>query len=84
MPRNVLVFIVLIVLLIAVLPSWPYSASWGYAPTGVLSTVLIIVLILVLLGMLDRGRPAAAHTRSDTSPRASRLWAFLLSTWRTQ
>jgi len=52
MPRNVLVFIVLIVLLIAVLPQWPYSTGWGYAPTGVLSTVLIIVLILLLLGIL--------------------------------
>ena len=52
MPRNVIVFVVLIVLLIAVLPQWPYSTGWGYAPTGVLGTVLIIVLILLLLGML--------------------------------
>jgi len=52
MPRNAVIFLVLIVLLIAVLPRWPYAMEWGYAPTGVLSTVLIIVLILWLLGMI--------------------------------
>ena len=47
-----LLFIVLIVLLLAVLPSWPYSAGWGYYPSGGLGMVLLIVLILVLLGKL--------------------------------
>jgi hypothetical protein len=45
-----LLFIVLIILLLAVLPAWPYSTGWGYYPSGGLGLVLIVVLILVLLG----------------------------------
>jgi hypothetical protein len=45
-----LLFILLIVLLLAVLPAWPYSAGWGYYPSGGLGLVLIVVLILVLMG----------------------------------
>jgi hypothetical protein len=45
-----LLFIVLIILLLAVLPAWPYSTGWGYYPSGGLGMVLLIVLILVLLG----------------------------------
>lgn len=44
-----LLFIVLIILLLAVLPAWPYSASWGYYPSGGFGLVLLIVLILVLM-----------------------------------
>jgi hypothetical protein len=47
-----LLFIVLIILILAVLPAWPYSVGWGYYPSGGLGTVLLIVLILVLLGRL--------------------------------
>ncbi|MGE0715926.1 MAG: DUF3309 family protein [Alphaproteobacteria bacterium] len=47
---STVLLIVLIVVLIGALPAWPYSRSWGYAPTGLLSTVLVVVLILVLLG----------------------------------
>ncbi len=45
-----LLFIVLIILLLAVLPAWPYSTGWGYYPSGGLGLVLIVVLILVLMG----------------------------------
>lgn len=45
-----ILLIVLIVLLVAALPTWPYSAGWGYYPSGGLGTILLIVLILVLLG----------------------------------
>lgn len=47
---STLLFIVLIVLLIGALPTWPYSQSWGYYPSGLLGIILLIVLILVLLG----------------------------------
>ena len=47
---NLILLIVLIALLVAALPSWPYSAGWGYYPSGALGTVLIVVLILALLG----------------------------------
>jgi hypothetical protein len=45
-----LLFIVLIILILAVLPAWPYSTGWGYYPSGGLGAVLLVVLILVLLG----------------------------------
>jgi hypothetical protein len=44
-----LLFIVLIILLLAVLPAWPYSTGWGYYPSGGFGLVLLIVLILVLM-----------------------------------
>jgi Protein of unknown function (DUF3309) len=52
MPIGTILLIILVVLLIAALPSWPYSASWGLYPSGGLGLVLIIVLVLVLLGRL--------------------------------
>ena len=52
MTIGTLVLIILIIMLIGALPTWPYSRSWGYRPGGLLGTVLIIVLILVLLGRL--------------------------------
>ncbi len=45
-----LLLIVLIILILAVLPAWPYSTGWGYYPSGGLGAVLLVVLILVLLG----------------------------------
>ena len=47
MPTVLLV--VLVVLVLAALPSWPYSRSWGYYPSGILGFILIVLLILVLL-----------------------------------
>jgi hypothetical protein len=47
---GTVLLIVLIILLLGALPTWPYSRSWGYYPSGGLGTVLLIVLILVLLG----------------------------------
>jgi hypothetical protein len=44
-----LLFIVLILLLIAALPAWPYSTGWGYYPSGGLGLILLIVLLVVLL-----------------------------------
>ncbi|NTV11662.1 MAG: DUF3309 domain-containing protein [Zoogloea sp.] len=52
MPITTIVLIVLVLLLIGALPSWPHSASWGYAPSGLLGVVLIVVLVLMLLGRL--------------------------------
>ena len=44
--------ILLIVLLLGALPSWPYSRGWGYYPSGGLGLVLLILIILVLTGRL--------------------------------
>lgn len=49
---GTILIIVLILLLIGALPSWPYSSGWGYGPSGLLGTVLVVILILVLLGRL--------------------------------
>lgn len=47
-----ILIVILILLLIGSIPTWPYSAGWGYGPSGLLGTVLIILLILILLGKL--------------------------------
>lgn len=52
MSLGTILLIVLIVLLIGAVPSWPYSREWGYYPSGGIGLVVIIVLILVLLGRL--------------------------------
>lgn len=49
---STIVVIVLILLLLGALPTWPYSRSWGYYPSGGLGLVVVIVLILVLTGRL--------------------------------
>jgi hypothetical protein len=49
---RLILLIIVILLLIGSLPTWPYSAEWGYYPAGGLGTILIIVIILVLLGMI--------------------------------
>jgi hypothetical protein len=47
---SLLLLVFLIVLLLGALPTWPYSRSWGYYPSGTLSLVLIILLVLMLMG----------------------------------
>jgi uncharacterized protein DUF3309 len=47
-----LLLIILIILLLGALPTWPYSAGWGYYPGGGLGLILIIVIILVLMGRI--------------------------------
>ena len=49
---GTILLIVLILLLLGALPSWPHSRNWGYYPSGALGTALLVVLILVLLGRL--------------------------------
>jgi len=49
---RTVILIILILLLIGALPTWPYSAQWGYYPSGGLGTVLVIILILWLLGVI--------------------------------
>ena len=51
MLRTVLI-VILILMLIGAIPTWPHSVNWGYGPSGILGTILIVVLILWLLGVL--------------------------------
>jgi hypothetical protein len=52
MTTGTLLLIIVIILLIAGLPRWPYSRGWGYGPTSILGIILIVVLILFLLGRI--------------------------------
>jgi hypothetical protein len=47
-----ILFVILILMVLGALPMWPYSASWGYYPSGGLGLVLLILLVLVLSGRL--------------------------------
>lgn len=47
---STILLIVLILALLGALPNWPHSANWGYGPSGILGTLVIVLLILVLLG----------------------------------
>ena len=49
---SLLLLIVLVVVLLAVLPSWPYSRSWGYFPSGIVGLIVVIILVLWLMGRL--------------------------------
>jgi Protein of unknown function (DUF3309) len=49
---STILLVLLVLLLIGALPSWPYSRSWGYYPSGGLGLVVVIVLILLLTGRL--------------------------------
>ena len=52
MTLSTILLIVLLLMLIGALPSWPHSRSWGYYPSGGLGLVVVIVVILVLLGYI--------------------------------
>ncbi|ACB96796.1 DUF3309 family protein [Beijerinckia indica] len=49
MSIETLLVIILILLLIGAVPSWPYSRGWGYGPSGALGVILIVVIIILLL-----------------------------------
>jgi hypothetical protein len=49
---STILIILLILLLIGAVPSWPYSRGWGYYPSGLLGIILLIVIILLLTGRL--------------------------------
>jgi hypothetical protein len=47
---GLILLIILILLLIGALPTWPYSSGWGYYPTGGLGLLVLIVIVLLLMG----------------------------------
>ena len=52
MSLGTILLIVLILVLIGALPSWPYSSGWGYGPSGIAGVIVIIIIILLLTGRL--------------------------------
>ena len=49
---GTILLIILVILLLGALPTWPYSTGWGYYPSGGLGIIVIILLILVLVGRI--------------------------------
>jgi Protein of unknown function (DUF3309) len=49
---GTILLIILILLLVGALPSWPYSSGWGYYPSGGLGLILLVVIILLLMGRI--------------------------------
>jgi len=49
---GTILIILLILLLLGALPTWPYSSGWGYYPSGGLGLVLIVIIVLLLFGRL--------------------------------
>jgi hypothetical protein len=49
---HLLLLLVLILLVVGAFPSWPHSTAWGYGPSGLLSVILLVVLVLFLMGRL--------------------------------
>lgn len=52
MSIGTIILIILVLMIIGVVPTWPHSKSWGYGPTGGLGLVVVVLLILVLMGKL--------------------------------
>ena len=49
---GLIILIILILLLVGAVPSWPHSRSWGYGPSGGIGLVLLIVVVLLLMGKI--------------------------------
>jgi hypothetical protein len=52
MSLGTILLVILILILVGVLPTWPHARSWGYAPSGIVGTLLLIVVVLFVLGRL--------------------------------
>jgi hypothetical protein len=52
MTLGTILLIVLILILIGALPSWPHSRSWGYGPSGIAGVIVVILIVLLLLGRI--------------------------------
>jgi hypothetical protein len=49
---RLILLVILILLLVGALPTWPYSAGWGYYPSGGLGLIVLVLLVLVLMGRI--------------------------------
>ena len=52
MSLGTILLIVLVLVVIGALPSWPYSSGWGYYPSGIVGLIVVILLVLVLMGRI--------------------------------
>ena len=49
---GIILLVLLVILLLGVIPAWPHSRSWGYAPGGIVGLLLIVLLVLLIAGVL--------------------------------
>lgn len=52
MSLGMILLIILLLMLVGAIPSWPHSRTWGYGPSGGIGLILVIVIVLLLLGQL--------------------------------
>ncbi len=52
MSIGTILLIILILILLGALPSWPYSRGWGYYPSGIVGVIVIVLIVLLLMGRL--------------------------------
>lgn len=52
MSLSTILIIILILLLLGAIPTWPYSRGWGYGPGGIVGLILVVVIVLMLMGRL--------------------------------
>jgi Protein of unknown function (DUF3309) len=52
MPIGTILLVLVILMLLGAIPTWPHSRSWGYGPSGAIGTIAIVVLVLILLGRI--------------------------------
>jgi hypothetical protein len=58
---GTLLLVVLVLLIAGSFPAWPHSRNWGYGPTGLLSVILVVIVVMALLGYLPFGPGRVAH-----------------------
>jgi hypothetical protein len=51
-PVSTILLVILVLLLLGVVPAWPYSRGWGYGPSGLLGVVLLVVVVLLMTGRI--------------------------------
>jgi protein-S-isoprenylcysteine O-methyltransferase Ste14 len=72
---NTIVIVVLVLLLVGVLPTWPHSADWGYFTSGGLGLILLVLVILALTGRQARGETVTTVQTRARHPRSvARDW----------
>jgi len=59
MTLSTLLLIILILVLLGALPTWPHSRGWGYGPSGLVGVLLVVVLVMALMGRLPARRTPA-------------------------
>lgn len=65
MSNEMLLLLVVLIVVIGVLPTWPYSQSWGYGPTGLLAVVLIVMIIWAMSGGRIPGNSPSTDLQAD-------------------